>query len=307
MSSPSGITVLAAGLSPALQKTLVFDHFQPGEVNRALRYYTDPSGKCINVAKVLCQGGMAAACLTVLGEENAPLLEELCALQGLPLYYSLSRGRVRTCTTIVDRRSDLCTELVVNEAETVTEAEEEAFRRRFLELLSRVEKAVVISGSRLPGFSDKIIPFMVQKIKAAGLLLIADYRGEDLKNSFQGDLIRPDYVKINEAEFRESFGSEAPLEEALAARSLEYGCGFVISRGSRSTLAAAGGEVFQVPSSAVPAVNPIGCGDAMTAGLAQGLVEGLSFRDALIKGRDFAAANVQSIHPGRILPDTDFS
>jgi len=295
--------LMALGLSPAIQKTVLFNQFMTGEVNRASRYFTDPAGKCVNVGKVLIQGGVEALCLTIAGRENRLEFEGLCRNEGLPLICVETEGRVRTCTTILDSSTGLSTELVVNEPEQISPGEEKLFRRQFLETLNRVAHGVVISGSRLPGFSDEIIPFMVRQIKERYLTLYADYRGQDLLNSFISTSIRPDYVKINEAEFLETFAEEN-LIEGLKRQSLKYGTSFVISRGPESTLAAEAGRIIEIPSIQVPAVNPIGCGDSMTAGLAQGILEGDDLEHAVIRGRDYAALNVQSIHPGMIKSST---
>jgi len=297
--------ILALGLSPAIQKTVLFKTFRTGEVNRASGYFTDPSGKCVNAGKVLIQAGVDALCLTVAGRENRNEFEELCRRERLPLISVETEGRVRTCTTIVDESAGQCTELVVNEPEPVTPRDEEAFREQFLKVLESVTHGVIISGSRLPGFSDEIIPYMVRKIKERGLILYADYKGADLMNSFISSDLRPDYVKINETEFLETFGRDR-LREGLEEESLKYGTVFVISRGPGSTLAAEKGTVIEIPSIRVPAVNPIGCGDSMTAGLAQGILYGDDLERAVTRGRDYAALNVQSIHPGMINPSTSY-
>ena len=297
------LSILAAGLSPALQKTVLFDCFREGEVNRAQRYFTDASGKCVNVARVLLQGGVKTACLTPLGRENRDEFTALGKRDGLSIYSVPTEGRVRTCTTIVDLSKRVCTELVVNEPEEASSEQEASYLALFEELLSRVSHGVVISGSRLPGFSERIIPAMVQRIRERGLVLYADYRTGDLKASFISDTIRPDYVKINEEEFLQTF-DEKDLMEGLRRQSLKYNSRMVVSRGADSTIGADRGTLFEVPSQPVTPLNAIGCGDAMTAGLAHGISDGLSLKDAVARGRDYAAANVQSIHPGWILGDS---
>ncbi|MDA3812089.1 MAG: PfkB family carbohydrate kinase [Spirochaetaceae bacterium] len=292
---------LAVGLSPAIQKTLIFDVFNQGEVNRSLHYHTDAAGKCVNVCRVLTQGGMDASCLTVAGRENRGEFEALCKRDSLELVTVETSGRVRICTTIVEMANNRTSEIVANEPEIITSEEEISFRSTFLELLSNGFRSVLISGSKFPGFSDEIIPFMVKEIKNFKVLLFADYRGVDLKNSFISEEIRPDYIKINEEEFFETFGFFSSLEEGLKEISSKYKSVFVISRGALSTLVADEGQLFEVESEMIKAVNPIGCGDSMTAGLAQGILEGLSLKEAVELGRDYATRNALSIHPGWIL------
>ncbi len=296
------IAFLAAGLSPGLQRTLFFDDFIPGEVNRSSRGYTDASGKCVNVCRVLHQAGFSSACLTIAGKENGDFFRSLCRRDALDMRVVEVAGRLRTCTTILDTRKGLCTELVVNEPERISLQEEDAFKKAFLKILPQISKAVIVSGSCLPGFSDEVIPFMMKQTKARGLFFGADYRGAALRASFKESHVCPDCVKINEQEFLETFPGEN-LEKALKRQSRIYNSVFVISRGGRASLAARKGQIVKIPSKKVSLVNPVGCGDAMTAGLCQGLVAGLTLEQAALKGRDYAAINAGRIRPGWILPD----
>lgn len=292
---------LAVGLSPAIQKTVIFKNFREGEVNRSERYYIDAAGKCINVCRVLMQGGMDVSCLTIAGTENRVEFEALCVRDELNILTIETSGRVRTCTTIVNLEKNNSTELVVNEPEIITGSEEEAFKSSFQRKIDEGFRCIIISGSRAKGFSNEIIPLMVKDSIERGRLVIADFRGEDLKRSFISHSIRPDYIKINEEEFYETFPEYPSLKEGLSKISNEYNCAFIITRGALSTIAAQKGEVFEIDSRLIDAVNPIGCGDSMTAGLAQGILEGLSLKEAVEKGRDYATRNALSIHPGWIL------
>lgn len=293
---------LVVGLSPAIQKTLVFKTFETGEVNRSEKYYIDSSGKCINVCRVLSQGGMSSSCLTIAGVENRAYFEDLCHKDSLDVTTIKTPGRVRVCTTIVDKtKPGFVTELVVNEPELITSKEEHSVKSSFLEKIDNNYSCLIISGSKIEGFSDSIVPFMVKTAKDRGMKVFADFRGKDLKNSFNSETDRPDYIKINKDEFFETFEGYSTLKEGLKDISHKYQCTFIITRGADSTLAANEGEIFQVESTQIQALNPIGCGDSMTAGLAQGILEGLPLKESINKGRDYATLNALSIHPGWIL------
>ncbi len=297
--------ILCVGLSPAIQKTLLFEDFTVGEVNRSRTYYTDAAGKCVNTCKVLVQGGADTACLTVAGRENKAEFEKLCARDSIPLTAVETAGRVRICSTIVEESKNRCTELVAGEPELISTDEETAFREKFIELLPGCRDAVIISGSRLAGFSDEIIPFMVKKVKERNLLLFADYRGRDLSESFISETIRPDYIKINEHEFVETFGDSGGLEKSMVGVSEKYHTAFIVTRGPEGTLTAENGKLFETASDKLKAVNTIGCGDSMTAGIAQAVTEGLSLEAAVDRGREYASRNAMSIHPGWIKEELD--
>ncbi len=291
---------LSIGLSPAIQKTLLFSSFKKGDVNRSESYLTDPSGKCINVCRVLSQSGINVECLTVVGKENRREFEGLCDRDLLDVTMVETTGRIRTCTTLVETESNICSEIVVNEPELVTPEEEGIFKSVFLKKLSGQLKCVIISGSRLKGFSEDLIPFMVRKIKERKILLFADYKGIDLRNSLVSEDLSSDYIKINEGEFFDTFSHYFDLREGLIDISLKYDSVFIISRGSRSVLVAENGKIMEIPCKIIKAINPIGSGDAMTAGLAQGIIGGLSLKEAVEKGRDYGALNAMNIHPGSI-------
>lgn len=292
--------ILVIGLSPAVQKSILFKNFELHEVNRSTEYYTDAAGKCINVSRVLIQSGLEAECLTISGVENSALFKDLCARDGIPVTLVPTGRRVRTCTTIIDTGAGDCTEMVVNEPERVTPEEQQQFIEAFLKMIDTGYAAVIIAGSRLGGYTEEIIPFMVEEAVKRAIPVTVDIKGRDLRNSFISQQLRPDYVKINEAEFLETFDTYDTLENGLKAVTLEYGNAFVISRGSASSLICDRGEITEIPSRKLVPVNPIGCGDSMTAGLTGGLVEGRSLVESVQQGIAYAARNVLSVHPGWI-------
>jgi tagatose 6-phosphate kinase len=144
---------------------------------------------------------------------------------------------------------------------------------------------------------------MVTLCKQKGLGFFADYREEDLRNSFQSSEIRPDLIKINGVEFMQTFPEYNRLEEGLQDFSLRNSSTIVISRGREDTLIAEKGRISLLPSKQMKVVNPIGCGDSMTAGIAQGILQGLPMNSSVKLGRDYAARNAMSIHPGWILAE----
>ena len=77
MSNPKSI--LALGLTPALQKIHFFESFVPGEVNRALRVETHAGGKASNLAMALATLGDKA----YAGGFNGGATGRLAALAGL--------------------------------------------------------------------------------------------------------------------------------------------------------------------------------------------------------------------------------
>lgn len=303
MQQEQKLSFLCIGLSPGFQTSLTFDHFTEGEVNRSSQCLHDASGKCINVCRVLSQAGADAHVVTVVGKESRRELEELCRRDGLSFCFSETDGKTRTCTTIIDQTKGVCTELVANEHKEISPSSEEAFRTLFLQSLAQQQyDGVIISGSKIPGFSSEIIPFMVQWIKSRGITLYADYRGEDLKASCISREIRPDVIKINEQEFLSSFPEERDLDQGVRRLSEEYGNIFIVSRGAGKSLYADRGVPGSCTSKQIKALNPIGSGDAMMAGIAISFSAYGDCARAVEKGNEFGAKNAQLLRPGRIQP-----
>ncbi len=296
-------------LNPVLQRTLVLPRLLENEVNRSGEYYLDASGKGLNVTRVLAQLGERAVHLTQAGGRNRDLFLSLAERDGLEVRWVESGSEIRFCYTLLSREARTSTE-VVEEAEPVAPGTEDAILLAFRELLPRHD-AVIFSGTKAAGFSERLFPSMVQEAKRLGLAVILDVRSGDLVNSLPH---RPDAIKPNFTEFISTFfpGEEigeheedAGLTERVRRKMREiageYGCAVVLSRGRRGTLfTAGGGEVEEEPVEPVEPVNTTGSGDAFTAGLASVLLRGGNLREAVRRGHDCGRRNATLLRPGVI-------
>ena len=68
--------ILVVGLSPAWQRTLEYERFVVGKVNRAKQITEIASGKGVNVVRVAQQLGAKARLLTVAGGRRGALLKK---------------------------------------------------------------------------------------------------------------------------------------------------------------------------------------------------------------------------------------
>ncbi|HJO95444.1 MAG TPA: PfkB family carbohydrate kinase [Victivallales bacterium] len=293
--------VLFVGLSPGFQKTMLFEKFEVNEVSRCKKYWFDVSGKCINSARVFSQLGGNSLCLTQVGGCSTEKFISL-AQKSVNLCPVLTEVEPRICYTIINESDGTISELVVNEPEAVLGEVEHNFIEKFNELVPNYS-AVVISGSRLSGFSDKIIPRIVEKSKKLNKLVFADYRNEDLKNSFINERIRPDFIKINMQEFYDTFHNKKNdfnFENELKELTLVYNNVFIITQGAKETVYCDRGNIGSFLPEKIKALNPIGCGDSFTSGLVMGVLDGKNLLDALKQGNETAKMNALNIRPGFI-------
>ena len=166
---------------------------------------------------------------------------------------------------------------------------------------------VILSGSLADGFSDRVYPEMSRRAKIAGKYLILDIRGEGLKECLK---YHPDLIKPNREEFCQTFlpeedyhsVPEARLEGAMLGLYGHWKCSVILTNGKGTTLICDKGEISRtLPEKLEGWKNPIGSGDAYTAGLAAGILRGETISTAVTKAEDFARRNAMSFEPGDIL------
>lgn len=297
---------LVVCLNPTLQKTFRLDDLDRGQVNRARAVRTDLAGKGANPTRILTQLGERAVHLTQAGGANLDLFRSLVAADGLDVRAVEGEIEIRFCYTLL-AANDRSTTEIVEAGCAVPEGMEERVRERYLELLEEAH-TVIIAGSKAPGFTDSLYPWMVAAARSRDLRVIVDFRGADLVNSLPH---KPSLLKINVSEFSATFldamlpeeTKTDELPQALIDRMLELdrgGVTVVLTNGSEAVLFVESGVVERIVPERVEPVNTIGSGDAVTAGIAAGLHRGLPLRAAIELGIDCARRNVGFEKPGTI-------
>ncbi len=293
--------ILCLCFSATYQRSVLFDSFTPGEVNRSRAYSLYASGKAVNSARVLAQLEKNCA-ITVcpLGKENDQEFIELAQKDGLNLEYVSVPGKIRECWTLMDSSKGTTTELVVGEAPAACETTEPydiKMLRLITEKLNECD-AMILAGSRQgiwpEGFYADICGIALDK----GKLVLADFVGRDLLDAVKRAV--PSIIKINEREFEQTF-AQAATKDNLCSKSRKLNNIIVVTRGEQSTLAAERGSFYECPSLKVNAINPIACGDTFNAGFIYEYLAGGNIEKALEKGNWCAAQNAMNEAPGSII------
>jgi fructose-1-phosphate kinase PfkB-like protein len=325
MTSNSGTSggYLAVCLNPVIQKTLVFDGLDKGEVNRTGDYRVDVAGKGICCTRVLTQLGRRAVHLTQLGGPTREWFLSMCAEDGLEVRWVESGSDIRFCTTIIDRSERSATELV-EEARAVEAQTGERLLAEYRRLLPTAA-TVMLSGTTAAGYPQDIIPEMARLAAGAGKRLFLDIKGRDLLESLP---CRPVVVKPNLEELLQTYAPEAAAQErTIAARNpadaatggrnpeaamrdlverlgrdyrRKYGSFLVVTRGARPTLFWDGEVIRECPALSVDVLNPIGSGDSFNVGVATALEDGADIAEAVREGTRLGALNAERLKPGSI-------
>lgn len=287
--------ILAAGLTPALQQILQLDQFQAGQVNRAVDAQWCASGKVLNVGCMLHHLGAASHTLSLAGGSTGRALRDDFSRLGVPTTWIETASFTRVCTTILDRQHRLATELVQN-AVPVTAAELAAFVEAF-KALSKQADLIVLSGSLPAGCAPH---FYRTLLDAADRPVLLDIRGIELQHCLDK---RPWVVKPNRAELAATIGqslvSDADLLSAMHQLRVAGAEHVVVTDGPHGVWTAGPKGVIQFRPPVVEVVNPIGCGDCFSAGLALAWSEGQPWDAAVEFAIAVAAENARRLLPAR--------
>lgn len=295
-------------LNPVLQETHLVEDLQPGRIHHPTLSLHDIAGKGVNTTRIIGQLGEPAVHLTQLGEKNRDRFLSLSAADGLDVRWVPAPGEIRFCHTLISRADNTVTELV--EAGTEVTPEVEAGIADEYAVLVEGAHTVVIAGSKAPGFSREVFPAMVRRARAAGARVLVDIRKQDLLDCLHEGI---DVIKVNVSEFSQTFLPDRPLPENVdpadippalldRARALEseIGARVVLTNGAKPVIFFEDGELKALEPERVIPENTIGCGDAVSAGIAVGLWRGAPLRDAVALGLEAARRNALNIRPGRI-------
>ena len=303
--------ILCVCFSATFQRTVIFDSFCEGAVNRSRRYSLYASGKAVNTARVLAQ--LEKNCVTTvcpLGIENADEFIRLAQEDGIDLSYVSVPGKIRECWTLLDYSRELTTELVVGEPPvpsinnqfadlwdiSMTSNADIKMLHLITEKLEECD-AMILAGSRQGIWPEGFYADICGIALDAKKLVLADFTGKDMTDAVKRSV--PSIIKINAQEYERTFAEE-PNKENLCRRSKELKNIIVVTKGADPTIAADHGKFYECPSLIVKPVNTTACGDSFNAGF---LYEYLASRDmdkALQKGTWCAAQNAMSEAPGSL-------
>jgi len=283
-------------LNTAVDLTLDVAAFTENSVVEASSVTTLPSGKGINVARVLRSLGDRVTAIGLVGQFSRGLFSTVRE-PGLRTAFVLVSGFTRHNLTIVQTRNGATTH--------IRSAGFRAERRAMLAvenlLRSRLRKGdfAVFSGSLPPGAPATSYRRLAAICRRIGSRVAIDASGSPLLASLAA---KPSIVKLNRAEFISTFrlrndlmDAEIPgimaklLKGGMSLLAVTFGSGGVLVLRSGDHAAVRGKLHFHAEYSGRKVV---GSGDAMLAGLVHGTAIGMDYMDTIRLGVACGAANV---------------
>ncbi len=289
--------IVAAGLTPAWQQILVFRQLQVGHVNRAHEAVWCGSGKVLNVGAALHQLGAESLTISPVGGATGQQIRDDFARRGIPARWVSTNAATRVCTTLLDQATGATTELVENST-ALTEFELAQYAEAFADG-ARSASHVVLSGSLPQGTAPSYYRDLLERTSARTLL---DIRGRELIECLP---LRPFLVKPNRGELATTVGRPLTTEDDVATAMAEVrdlGAEWiVVSNGPASLFVLGPSGLHRIEPPQVQAINPIGCGDSLTAAVAAQLARGETPLDAISFGVTYAAHKASQLLPVAIV------
>jgi tagatose 6-phosphate kinase len=291
--------ILCVGTTPAVQRVMTFRELRLNEVNRAVKTCEGPAGKSVNVAKVLKALGEAPVAVGFLGGARGEQLHRQLQAREMALDFVLVGSETRLCVTLVDEMSGAVTELV-EEGEAVTTADYDRLDTCIRRHIGGC-RAVVFSGTIAPGGPADFISRYVKLAHETGAITVVDAKGTALNDALKA---QPTVAKPNQSELVATVGHELGDETAVLAAMRE-----LHTRGARQVVVTAGkdpvlafdGKIgWRIRPPQISALNPIGAGDAFTAGLVWRLVCGDDLGNACRWGAAAGAASALTYLAGEL-------
>jgi 1-phosphofructokinase family hexose kinase len=292
--------VLCLGLTPALQRTMLFDRLETDEVNRARQVIESAAGKALNTARALATLGTPAQTAGFNGGQTGRAIAAFLKEYGVTSALTPMKAPTRICTTLIDRKACTVTELV-EEAPAPGTA---AVARFVRENLKRTREAsmLVISGTLPPFAGDEFYVGFVRAAAEAGVHVVIDSHKTALIDVL---FERPLLAKLTVRELETTLG-----EPMNSERRVLRGMRDLLGMGAQNVFVTQGGKAAYLltpkqtwritPPEIARRENPIGSGDCATAGIVHALLKGKSLREAACFGLACGSANVESLTPADV-------
>ncbi len=280
--------ILCVTLNPCLDRTLEVNPWSPGEIVRGGTLSEVAGGKGNNVARALARLGRAAVPATFLGGSVGmrceELLREIDGLEPLRVRTAAPTREILTVRTrgTADQTAFFDPDPAIREAEAA-----ELARQVGVLLDSGAVRALALSGSSPAPSTHATFQHVSEHACARGVPVFVDTYGPALL------AIRdpwPSVIKINRREAATVAPGRDPLDllDGWARAGVALAA---VTDGPGPVLAQHRGTRYRVIPPAIEAVNPIGSGDCLLAGLVDGWLAGLPAGDLLRYSVAAAVAN----------------
>jgi 1-phosphofructokinase family hexose kinase len=271
----------------AIDRILQVDNLTPSVVQRSRQAVVQPGGKGSNVARVFRQLGGDVVLVGFVGSSNGRYVVEPLRRAGIHADAVEAYEETRTCTIICDSRPGSHPTVINEESPQVEPAAVAALLKK-VERWIREADGVLTTGSLSIGAPAELYAGILDRARSRGKTTAIDATGVALRT---GLLVRPTFMKPNTAEMRELF--EASTVSLLATHT-------ALTFGKTGAMVLHEGRCLYAPPPRIFTANPVGAGDAFSAGYLKSLLERRPVVECLRLALAAAASDAGTLRPGWI-------
>ncbi len=291
--------ILTVTLNPSVDIQYRVNHFKENHVHRAAAVSKTAGGKGLNVTRVLQQLGEEVTACGFTGGHLGSFIEEELNSHGIMHNFTPIAGETRNCIAIIHEGKQ--TE-ILESGPIIAEKEIKTFLTTFQEMAEKVE-VVTISGSLPEGVPENFYQQLIDIAVKANKRVLLDTKSSLIQNTLENQHI-PFLIKPNKEEFEELAEIKCPQKEdvieALRKPIFNVISWVMVTLGKNGAIAKHGDKIYQVICPSVEAVNPVGSGDAVIAGLAAGSRRRLEGKDFIRFGIVMGVLNALEEQTGSI-------
>lgn len=296
---------ITLSLNPAIDRTMYFENFTLGTLNRtAAKTVRTAGSKGMNAARAIMTVGGEVLSVAFCGGDSGEFMRREMEREGIPSYFVKTECDVRENVKIIesDGRGTEANErggpILPKEMSEMTEK---------LFSLADENTVFLLCGSIPPGVEITAYQTLTEKLKNLGAKVVLDCDGEALKEALKAS---PDLIKPNKRELEGLVGKELCDVESIAAASSEiaekYQTNVLCTMGEDGSLyvSSSGEKIFATAPKDITVRGFAGAGDTYLGVFCHhrfGLDE--SIEKSMISAASASAAKVEC--EGSNLPDRD--
>ncbi len=299
------IMILCVTLNPCLDKTLTVPSWRPGDSVRGTAVREVVGGKGNNVARALARLGREVRPVTFFGGTVGGRCEDLLRREDrLEPLVTPTEAPTRVILTVRNEVNNEQTAFFDPNPEITPDEAAALYHRIEGTLLAENVEALTLSGSSPSPSTHGLYADLIALAKSRRIPIFLDTYGPALLAIWG---FWPDVIQFNRREAGAYLRTPKPGESDILRllenwdrRGVRLG---VVTDGPGAVLARIGGRCYRAIPPTIDAVNPIGSGDSLLAGLTDAWLAGRGPEAMLRHGIACAVANALVWDAGAIDPE----